>query len=386
MGNSVRNLTKVLYTWKVEEDIIVEQLEEKCAPKKLKQRLLADGTFEALPTGEYPERTVGLEPAWDLQNDYPVPAVQAGPQEQVSWAPGAVKAGILFDEVADGTHTLDEFLDQLSVDELVSLTGGQPNTGVANTFGWGNLYRYRVPNAMTADGGAGFRVEPQTGVKATAWPCATHLACTWDKDLLERVGAAAAEEVKENNCCVWLAPAINIHRSPLCGRNFEYYSEDPLLAGLCAGAVVHGVQSRKIGACIKHLCVNNKETNRRNSDSRVSERALREIYLRAFELIVKREQPWAVMSSYNLLNGTHTSENRELLTGILRDQWGYEGVVTTDWWNTAEHYLELKAGNDIKMACGYPERVMEAYDKGLISRKEIAQCARRVLELLLKLE
>ena len=386
VGNSVRNLTKVLYTWKVEEDIIVEQLEEKCAPKKLKQRLLADGTFEALPTGEYPERTVGLEPAWDLQNDYPVPAVQAVPQEQVSWAPGAVKAGILFDEVADGTHTLDEFLDQLSVDELVSLTGGQPNTGVANTFGWGNLYRYRVPNAMTADGGAGFRVEPQTGVKATAWPCATLLACTWDKDLLERVGAAAAEEVKENNCCVWLAPAINIHRSPLCGRNFEYYSEDPLLAGLCAGAVVHGVQSRKIGACIKHLCVNNKETNRRNSDSRVSERALREIYLRAFELIVKREQPWAVMSSYNLLNGTHTSENRELLTGILRDQWGYEGVVTTDWWNTAEHYLELKAGNDIKMACGYPKRVMEAYEKGLISRGEIAQCARRVLELLLKLE
>ena len=386
VGDSVRNLTKVLYTWKVDEDIVVEQLEERCAPHKLSKRLLADGTYEDLPESEYAKRTVGLEPLPDLENDYPLPAVAAVCGEQVSWAPGVKKTGIAFDEVADGTHTLEEFMDQLTVDELISLTGGQPNTGVANTFGWGNLHRYGVPNAMTADGGAGLRVEPQTGVKATAWPCATLLACTWDKDLLERIGAAAAKEVKENNLCVWLAPAINIHRNPLCGRNFEYYSEDPLLAGLCAGAVVHGVQSQKIGACIKHFCVNNKETNRRNSDSRVSERALREIYLRAFELIVKRERPWAVMSSYNLLNGIHTSENRELLTGILRDEWGFDGVVSTDWWNTAEHYLELKAGNDIKMAAGYPDRVKEAYEKGLISREEIALNARRVLELLLKLE
>ena len=158
------------------------------------------------------------------------------------------------------------------------------------------------------------------------------------------------------------------------------------MAGLCAGAVVRGVQKNRIGACVKHFCVNNKETNRRNSDSRVSERALREIYLRAFELIVKREKPWAVMTSYNLLNGVHTSENRELLTGILREEWGFDGAVTTDWWNTAEHYLELKAGNDIKMGAGYPERVKEAYDRGLITREEIARSARRVLELILKLD
>ena len=386
VGDNVRDLTRVLYTWKVEENIIVEQLTEKCAPRKLSKRMRADGTFEVLPTGEYAERITGLEPLPDLQNDYRLPGSPAIPFGQLPLSPNARKEEILFDEVADGTCPLDSFMDQLDVEELISLTGGQPNTGVANTFGWGNLPKYAVPNAMTADGGAGLRVLPETGVKATAWPCATMLACTWDKDLLEKVGAAAAREVKENNCCVWLAPAINIHRSPLCGRNFEYYAEDPLLAGLCAGAVVHGVQSQKIGACVKHFCANNKETNRRNSDSRVSERALREIYLRAFELIVKREQPWAVMSSYNLLNGTHTSENRELLTGILRDEWGFAGVVTTDWWTTGEHYLEMKAGNDIKMGAGYPERVMEACEKGLISREEIAVNARRVLELLLKLD
>ena len=148
---------------------------------------------------------------------------------------------------------------------------------------------------------------------------------------------------------------------------------------------MRGLQSQGIGACVKHVCVNNKETNRKDSDSRVSERALREIYLRAFELIVRREKPWSVMSSYNLLNGTHTSENKELLTGILREDWGFDGAVTTDWWTSGEHYLELKAGNDIKMGAGYPERVKEAHEKGLITREEIAANARRVLELILKL-
>ena len=386
-GDSVRNLTRVLYTWTVEEDTILERLSERCAPAKLKRRMRADGSFEELDTHEYPERNPGLAPIPDLMNDFPTPGRAASPGGQASWSLKKEKEPerILLDDVKDGKASLEQFMDQLSVDELISLTGGQPNTGVANTFGWGNLEKWGVPNAMTADGGAGFRVEEQTGVKATAWPCATMLACTWDQDLLEQVGRAAALEVKENNCCVWLAPAVNIHRSPLCGRNFEYYSEDPLLAGLCAGAVVRGVQTNGIGACVKHLCVNNKETNRKGSDSRVSERALREIYLRQFELIVKREKPWSIMSSYNLLNGTQTSENRDLLTGILREEWGFDGAVTTDWWTCGEHYLELKAGNDIKMGAGYPERVKEAYEKGLISRGEIAVNARRVLELILKL-
>ncbi len=391
-GDNVRNLTRALYTWTLEDDLVIEKCSEKCAPKKLTRRLRPDGSYESLETGKYEKRETGLEPLklrGGALNDFPLPAVRAVPSGQAPWADGAEdpsQGRIMLDDVADGKNTLDEFMDQLPVEDLIHLTGGQPNTGVANTYGWGNLPEWGIPNAMTADGGAGFRVRPETGVTATAWPCATMLACTWDKDLLEKIGKAAAIEVKENNCAVWLAPAICIHRSPLCGRNFEYYSEDPLLTGLCAGAVVHGVQAQKIGACVKHFCVNNKETNRRGSDSRVSERALREIYLRAFELIVKREQPWSIMSSYNLLNGRQTSEKTELLTGILRDEWGFDGVVTTDWWTAGEHYLEMKAGNDIKMGAGHPERVLEAYEKGLITREEITVNARRVLQLILRLE
>ena len=223
-------------------------------------------------------------------------------------------------------------------------------------------------------------------VPALVTVCATALACTWDTELIAQVGEAAALEAKENNIGVWLAPAINIHRSPLCGRNFEYWSEDPLVAGRCAGALVHGVQSQKIGTSLKHFCCNNKETNRKNSDSRVSERALREIYLKGFELIVKHEQPYTIMTSYNKMNGIHTSENQELLTGILRGEWGYQGMVTTDWWTNGEHYLEAKAGNDLKMGAGFPERVREAYDRGLISKDEIRADARRILATILKFE
>lgn len=282
--------------------------------------------------------------------------------------------------------TLDEFLAQMTDEELAHLLGGQPNTGVANTFGFGNMPDYGIPGVMTADGPAGLRIEPKCGVKTTAWPCATLLACTWDADVVYAVGEAGAREVKENNIGVWLTPAINIHRSPLCGRNFEYYSEDPYLTGKLAGAMVRGIQSERIGATVKHFAFNNKETNRRDSDSRVSERAAREIYLKAFEIIVKEAKPWCVMSSYNIVNGYRTSENKELLEDILRGEWGFDGVVTSDWWTLGEHYKETKAGNDIKMACGFPDNLMLARDKGLLSREELLRCAKRVLELLLKID
>ena len=194
------------------------------------------------------------------------------------------------------------------------------------------------------------------------------------------------EEVKENNISIWLTPACNIHRSPLCGRNFEYYSEDPYLAGKTGAAMVRGIQSQHIGASVKHFAANNKETNRKDSDSRVSERALREIYLKQFEIIVKEAHPYTIMSSYNLINGIHASENKELLTGILRDEWGFDGMVTTDWWTFGEHYRETKAGNDIKMAAGYPERIKEAYEKGFITEGEIRLSARRILNMILKID
>lgn len=271
-------------------------------------------------------------------------------------------------------------------EEVAHLLGGQPNTGVANTFGFGNMPEYSIPNIMTADGPAGLRIAPECGVNTTAWPCATLLACTWNREIVYAVGEAGAKEVKENNIAVWLTPAINIHRSPLCGRNFEYYSEDPLLTGKMAAAMVKGIQSQHVGATVKHFAFNNKETNRKNSDSRVSERAAREIYLKAFEIIVKEADPWSIMSSYNIINGHRASANRELLEDILRGEWGWKGMVTTDWWTCGEHYKETKAGNDVKMACGYPKRLLEAKAAGIISREDMEICAKRILELILKVD
>lgn len=239
---------------------------------------------------------------------------------------------------------------------------------------------------MTADGPAGLRINPECGVNTTAFPCATMMACTWNTELAEEVGRAAAREVKENNIGIWLTPAVNIHRSPLCGRNFEYYSEDPYLAGKIGAATVRGIQSEHIGTAVKHFAVNNKETNRKASDSIVSERALREVYLKQFEIIVKEAEPYCIMSSYNLINGAQASEKQDLLTGILRDEWGFQGLVMTDWWGMGEHYLELKAGNDVKMGCGYPKRLQEAYEKNLISDEEVDLAVRRVLEMILKFD
>ena len=171
-------------------------------------------------------------------------------------------------DVVEGRITLDEFVSELSIDELIHLLGGQPNTGVANTFGIGIMPEYGIPSVMTADGPAGVRIAPEVGICTTAFPCSTLLACTWNPDILEAVGRAGGEELKENNLALWLTPAICIHRSPLCGRNFEYYSEDPFVTGKLAGAMVRGIQSNNVGATLKHFALNNKETNRKNSDSR----------------------------------------------------------------------------------------------------------------------
>ena len=384
LGGSVREAKEIPFFVEKDEAEIVAQYSEKCAPRALKRRLLSDGTFEEMPQRPERERVLGLAPQDVDKLEGVIPAVLERKQVQLSQppAPGTV----MLADVAEGKATLDQLIAQLTDEELAELLGGQPNTGVANTYGMGNIPDHRVPNIMTADGPAGLRIQPQCGVCTTAWPCATLLACSWNEDLVYQVGAAGAAEVKENNIGIWLTPAMNIHRSPLCGRNFEYYSEDPLVAGKMGAAMIRGIQSQHIGASMKHFACNNKETNRKASDSRVSERAMREIYLKGFEIAVKEAQPWTIMTSYNKINGCHASENRELLTDILRDEWGFEGAVTTDWWTFAEHYLETKAGNDIKMGCGYPDRLLEALEKGLITRKEMEICGRRILELILKFD
>ena len=212
------------------------------------------------------------------------------------------------------------------------------------------------------------------------------LACTWNPEIVEEVGAAGGIEAKENNIGAWLTPAINIHRSPLCGRNFEYYSEDPFLTGKMAGAMVKGIQSNHVAATVKHFALNNKETNRKESDSRASERAIREIYLKAFEIIVKEAKPWSIMSSYNIINGRRASEDKEMLEDILRGEWGFDGMVTTDWWTSGEHYKEVAAGNDMKMGLGYPDRLLQAIEKGVLTREQMEISAKRILNLILKID
>ena len=386
VGTSVRDVNKLEYTYVLDEDVVVEQLSAKLIPTSLEKRMLSDGSFEALPQSEpFDTDASVLEPIDNRFKEGVAPQVRSIPSYQ--FCTGMPRNGEhdLID-VYEGKITMDEFVAQLTIDELIHLLGGQPNVGVANTFGIGNLPEYGVPSVMTADGPAGVRINEEVGVYTTAFPCATLLACTWNPEIVEQVGCAGGEELKENNLGIWLTPAINIHRSPLCGRNFEYYSEDPFLTGIMAGAMVRGIQSNHVGACVKHFAFNNKETNRKNSDSRVSERAAREIYLKAFEMIIKNEKPWSVMSSYNMVNGHRTSECRELLNDILRDEWGYDGMVTTDWWTCGEHYKETKAGNDLKMGNGYPERVKEACEKGAITREEIEICVKRILGLILKID
>lgn len=362
LGASVRATEKLKYEFVLNDDIIIKESKSLCRPTKLEKRLLSDGSFESLPTGE-PVRSRGTHAEIEAK----------APAETVK-----------FDEVGE-TITLDEFIKQFTVDELIDFVGGHQNQpGVCNTGAFGGMKRLNVPPLPTADGPAGLRLNASTGVPTTAWPCATLLACTWNTELIEEIGVAGGAELRENNLGVWLAPAMNIHRNPLCGRNFEYFSEDPLLAGKCCAADVRGIQSQKIAASVKHFACNNRESNRFECDSRVSERALREIYLRGFEICVREADPWTIMSSYNLINGSHTSVSYELLTELLRNEWGFKGAVTTDWGVHSNHSDEVLAGNDIKMGDGEPEELKAAFESGKITRADLEASVKRILELTLK--
>lgn len=363
LGTSVRNLKKLDYEYVAEEDIIVKQSSSLLRPFKLGKRLLANGAFEPLPMGEphYPSAENTLSDA------------------------KAPEATVKFDAVGESI-SVDEFMKQLTDDELIDLVGGHQNQpGVCNTGAFGGLTRLDIPPVPTADGPAGLRLNVQTGAPTTAWPCATLLACTWNTELIQEIGKAGGTELRENNLGAWLAPAMNIHRNPLCGRNFEYFSEDPLLAGKCCAAEVRGIQSMHIAASVKHFACNNRESNRFECDSRVSERALREIYLRGFEICVKEADPWTIMSSYNLINGRHTSTSYELLTEILRKEWGFKGMVTTDWGVHSAHSDEIKAGNDLKMGEGEPCELKKALDDGKLTRADLETSVRRILEMTLKI-
>ena len=298
--------------------------------------------------------------------------------------------------------SIEQFVSALSLEELAELVNGHSGDatvkGVAGST-WRNDTKGITPVNLS-DGPAGLRItqhykqdDTDYYQYATAWPIGTLLAQTWDTGQIYAYGEGVGEEMEEFGIGSWLAPGMNIHRNALCGRNFEYYSEDPFLAGTLAAAVTRGVQSRPgCGVTIKHFACNNQEDNRMGVDAHISERTLREIYLRGFEIAVKEGAPTAIMSSYNLINGVHAANSKDLCTRIAREEWGFDGVIMSDWNTTVPEdgsipWVCVAAGNDIIMP-GNPDddkNIRDAYKEGKLTEKEIRLCANRILKLIRRL-
>ena len=345
---------------------MVKQLEAKLTPSGLSKRMLSDGTYEELP------QTEGNDPnacAFEKM----VPGTDEGILPEVRFrehrlALYVVKKGAKpFIEVAEGKITLDEFMSQLSDDDLICMFRGEGmcspkvTPGTAAAFGGltPELQEFGIPASCCTDGPSGLRFD--CGTKAFSMPNGTLLGCTFDLPLVEDLYEMAGREMRQNRVDALLGPGMNIHRNPLNGRNFEYISEDPYLTGWISAVQILGMEKSDVTGTIKHFCGNNQESKRHTVNAVVSERALREIYLKGYEIAVKEGGARSIMSTYGPVNGIWTAGNYDLLTTILRGEWNYDGFVMTDWWAMSNregyeatrttHAPMVSAGNDVFMVC-----------------------------------
>ena len=293
------------------------------------------------------------------------------------------------DPFAGVRRKAEELVAQMTLEEKAVLCAG------SNFWNTRAIERLGLPSVMVTDGPNGLRKQAASAdhlgindsVPATCFPSAAATACSFDPDLLYEMGQAMGEECLAEQVAVILGPAANIKRSPLCGRNFEYFSEDPLVSGEAAAAMIRGIQSKNVGTSLKHYLANNQEKARLVSDSIVDERALREIYLAGFERAVKKAQPWTLMCSYNQINGTYASDNTRLMTDVPRGEWGYEGMIVTDWGAMNDRVQAIRAGVDLEMPgpCeGSCRKIVEAVQTGKLEEAQLDICARRVAVLVLQ--
>ncbi len=388
VGENVRN-AKLIYNFLIEKTYVLEQRKEVCAPTQQFDILGKDGNVIPVSTSKTNLKEVILN---NLPADYGYNG----------------DLGITLNDVVSGKETMETFISQLSPKELEAISRGDytmdsplGNKGNAGVMGGvlESLRKKGIKPVTTTDGPSGIRIRSCCSLI----PIGTSLASMWNLDLAEEIYAKIGAEMKEKGSDVLLAPGMNIHRSPLCGRNFEYYSEDPFLTGKTAAAVVKGVQKNGVGACPKHFACNSQETNRNKTDSRLSQRALREIYLKGFEICVKEAEPFTIMTSYNKINGVWGHYHYELGTRILREEWRFKGLVMTDWWmqsskspefpDMKDNAYRVRAGVDVLMPGGNragkrkPDgTLLKTYGKpDGITLGEMQQTARRVCELSIKI-
>ncbi len=396
IGSNVRD-AEHMWSFILSDDLLVEQLKEVSAP--------TEGFKRMIPVEENNKLSVKYEDVYTSSIDLKKVITDNLPKNF-----GTTKdKGIKLSDVKEGKETIEDFVAQLSLTELEAISRGDytmnsplGNKGNAGAMG-GVLKSLRdkgIDPITTTDGPSGIRI----GACCSLLPIGTLISSMWNDDLATQVYSKVSDEMLVKGSHVLLAPGLNIHRNPLCGRNFEYFSEDPFLTGKTAAAVVRGIQSNNTSACPKHFACNNQETNRSKTDSRLSERALREIYLKGFEICVKEASPHTIMTSYNKINGVWGHYNYNLCTRILREEWGFSGLVMTDWWMQSSNSPEfpdmknnayrVRAGVDVLMPGGNragkrkPDgTLLKTYNKpDGITLGEMQQTAKRVCELVMKLK